>query len=305
MSRLLASALLLAALSASAFAEGTLTAEVDTDTITIGDRVRLTFRLSCRAGEDAALPVFPEGKIGPFEILETDPILEETVNGVRTLTSALTITIFETGEMEIPAMRAEGIEGGTAPIRVVVRSVGIDPSGEIRTVKNPKQVARGIWWTLLPVLGAVLLAAAILLLYRRIKRRDAFEVPAMREVDLQSAYENASGAIERLEKEDEENELGRVLFFRVSDIVRIYIRDRYSLPARERTSREILREIRGSGISPESVGALREFFRMCDLVKFRGGERPPGSAADALKRARLFVENTRGSGRPAAGEGAE
>ena len=78
--------------------------------------------------------------------------------------------------------------------------------------------------------------------------------------------------------------------------------DRYALPAPERTSREILREIRREELEPEETALLRQCLAACDLVKFRGAPPPREESVRALERARAFVLKTRETSESVGGE---
>lgn len=294
--RLTAAALLLAALQApaAATAKTVLSAAIDRDTITVGDPILLTLRASAPSGEEPSLPLLAGETIGPFEILEELPA-EETVEGsTRAAVMRLRITSFGTGDLEIPAL--EPAAGGTPsePIRVAVLSVGLDPNEEIRDVKPPVRVPRNWLLAILPVLLILLVAAAVLYLVRRARRQRRIPVPSLAPADLRPAHEIALEALAELERESAASpSVPRAFFFRLSDIVREYIDRRYALPAPERTSREILREIRRENLPPNATGVLRDFFARCDLVKYRGIEPSPGDVAESLRVSRDFVETTR------------
>jgi len=288
--------LLLILLSARAEAETIVTASIDRDTITVGDPIRLTVRLEAQAGENAALPVIDDERIAPFEILEVSPIQEETAGGVRRVSRAYRITAFRTGAHEIPSFRSDAGGEASAPIPVAVLSIGIDPSGEIRDVKPPIAFGRGPLVYVLPAL-LLLLAAAAALFVLRLRKRKKIPAPVLGPVDLRPAHVIAAERIGRLESEHAASAgVPRAFYFKLSSIVREYLDRRFALPAPERTTREILREIRKESIEPETTGLLRALFLRCDLVKFRGNEPPRAEAENALREARTFVEKTRERG---------
>ncbi|MFH1681947.1 MAG: hypothetical protein ABIH26_15065 [Candidatus Eisenbacteria bacterium] len=286
---------LLLLLPALAAAETIVTASIDRDTITVGDPITLTIRLEAPTGEEAELPAIDGDRIGPFEILEISPVHEETREGVRSGTRVLRITAFLTGGMEIPSLRSEAGGVGSAPIPVTVLSVGVDPSGDIRDVKKPISLGRDWLGLLLPALLLLLAAAGIFLLRRR--RRKKAPAPVLRPADLRPAHVIAIESLARLEGEHAgPNGVPRAFYFRLSAVVRDYIDRRYALPAPERTTREILREIRKEKLDSGAAGLLRELLLRCDLVKFRGDEPPRAEAEEALRGAREFVEKTREKG---------
>jgi hypothetical protein len=296
----------LAALLLPCFASAAslLDASIDRDTITVGDPIRLTIRSSATPGEAPLLPEFPEGKIGPFSILDRSPVREETRDGVRTAVLDLRVTAFETGALEIPALEAGEGAAATAPISVTVRSVGLDASGRPRDVKRPISLGRDWLRTLLLPALALLLAAAGLYAYLRLRRRAKAPVPVLRPVDLRPAHVIAGEALDALEREYAGDDgVPRAFCFRLSLVLREYLDRRYAIPAPERTTREILRELRRENLRHDEAALLRDVLSRCDIVKFRGIEPGRAEANEVLRGARGFVEKTREAEPPAPEEG--
>ncbi|MBN1825806.1 MAG: hypothetical protein JW958_06030 [Candidatus Eisenbacteria bacterium] len=294
MRRAAAAAALLALLAAAAAAEPVMETAVDRDSITVGDPIALLIRLTTGPGEEASLPVFPEERIGPFEILD-GPVVEETETGRggRVRTARYRITAYETGESEIPGLAPP--EGGreSRPIPIAVLSVGLDPTGRPRDVKGPKPIERDfLRMVFAAVVALLLLAAAAYILHRR-RNRPSETAPVLGAVDLRPAHRIALERLDGLRRALESGGAeARPFHFELSDAVRRYLSDRYALPAPERTSREILREIRREKLEPEATALLRECLASCDLVKFRGIEPTREESGRSLDRARAFVEKT-------------
>ena len=282
----------------------TVEAAVDRDSIRVGDPVALLIRVSAGPGEEAALPEFPEGTIGPFEILEGPDVEEGTgTDGGRVVNARYRITAFETGELEIPALASPAGGKAARPIPVAVLSVGLDPAGRPRDVKGPKAVRREPLRMILALSGILLLAGAAAFLIHRKRRGGRAPAPELGAVDLRPAHVIALERMERLREALASGETAvRPFHFALSEALRRYLSDRYALPAPERTSREILREIRREELEPEETALLRECLAACDLVKFRGVSPPDEEAARALERARVFVEKTRETTGTAGGE---
>jgi hypothetical protein len=288
--------LLLTLLSGRAPAETIVTASIDRDTITVGDPIRLTVRLDAAAGEETPLPAIDDERIAPFEILEISPIQEETAGSVRRTSRVYRITVFRTGAFEIPSFRSDAGGEASVPIPVAVLSVGVDSSGEIRDVKPPIGLGRDPLVYVLPAL-LLLLAAAAAFFALRLRKRGKLPAPVLRPIDLRPAHAIAVESIDRLESEYASSDgVPRAFYFKLSSIVREYLDRRFALPAPERTTREILREIRKENVEPETTGLLRGLLLRCDLVKFRGNEPPRAEAESALRETRALVEKTREKG---------
>lgn len=288
-------------------ASAILTADIDRDTIRVGEPILLTLQLDAAMGEDVRLPEFPGEEGVPFSLLEIYPPEEVTEGGVRSRTLRLKITAWETGDFEIPALEPIGGGVGSKPIPVAVLSVGLDETGDIRDVKDPLAPERNWFATLLPWGALALVAALITWLIIRRRGRKALPDPVLARVDLRPAHLIAIEEINHLERDwaeaaEEENGDRRIYFFRISQVVREYIHNRFALPAPERTTREIMREIKGERIATESTGLLRELLAECDIVKYRGNRAESELFESLVERSLRFVEGTRESRGESGGE---
>lgn len=302
-----APAVILAILLAAGAAGGEtiLTAEIDRDSITVGDPILLTVGTAGRGGEAPVVPAFPEGKVGPFEILESLPVERETRDGVTTAVARFRITAFETGDLEIPPITPPDGGTGSDPIPVAVVSVGVDAGGDLRDVKRPLSLGRDRLRTLLfPALSALLLAAA-LAFWLRWRRRGVLPDPVLGPLDLRSAHVIAYEALRALEEARLAGGSDRPYWFHLSAVAREYLDRRFRVPAPERTSRETLRLLRSENLDTEATGLLRDLFAASDLAKFRGILPGEGEAAAAAERARRFVDLTRERGPKGEGTGEE
>ena len=84
----------------------------------------------------------------------------------------------------------------------------------------------------------------------------------------------------------------------VSDVLRIYLEERFELHAPDRTTEEFLAELGGRSVLSESQkGTLAEFLSQCDLVKFARDE-PTRTDLENLHQSamRLVVETSPNGG---------
>jgi len=79
----------------------------------------------------------------------------------------------------------------------------------------------------------------------------------------------------------------------LSQIIRNYLAERYSITTHEKTSSEILESLRSKSIDDQNQEKLRHLLRLADLVKF-AKERPSSESNKAVMHdAYSFVEHTR------------
>lgn len=95
----------------------------------------------------------------------------------------------------------------------------------------------------------------------------------------------------------------REFYYRLTEIVRVYIERKFALAAPEMTTEEFLiRLSRDRQALPYEPARLREFLRACDLVKYAALEPRREDGDEALMTARAFVDATAAAAQRAAAE---
>jgi hypothetical protein len=247
---------------------------IDKQTITIGDRITYTVKIS----SDTSLVVdsLTVGtNLGSFEVKDYKPRQSAVKNGTRTSTESFEITTFTTGDYQIPPViihyrtpSGEVKSVATDPLPIKVNSLLSGEQGEdIKPLKPQKEFPRE-FPTLWVIVGSVLIAGAALFfwLYRR----------ARRPIDLSTAVADTrlpwEIALEELAKLRESDLLARgeykLFYLELSDIFRRYLERRYGIYALERTTIEIIMEFRKLALAKEEEKVIHDFLEGCDLVKF-------------------------------------
>jgi hypothetical protein len=268
------------------------------DTISIAERLDLLVEARSDSGWVVELPAFGD-KLQEFGIVDysTEPPRLQPDGRVLSRRT-YELEPFLSGRYTIPPMtvsfREEGdtimhhVESDT--IRVTVTSViaGDSTAITLREIAGPAEIPAGRRWLLaIPaVLAAV--AAGVLLWLRR--RRSAAE--AARRVP---AHERAFARLERLLAEGlvEKGRYGEFTAA-VSDILRLYIEERFGLRAPERTTEEFLAESAdGLAVSADQKRILAEFLTWVDLVKFAALEPSKQDVQSTFDTCREFIESTK------------
>jgi hypothetical protein len=92
----------------------------------------------------------------------------------------------------------------------------------------------------------------------------------------------------------------------VSDVIRLYLEERFNLHAPDRTTEEFLAELReGSQLSEDHKAVLENFLIKCDLVKFARVEPSEPELRDLLESAERLVDETREVASPSIPEPAQ
>lgn len=254
--------------------------EAEPKTITIGDPIELRVRIT-RAADISLFYPREEPDLKPFEILDVrlgQPVEE----GEELITEDVyRVSVYETGSFEIPSIEiayetTDGQQGevSTEPVEIEVQSVIENPEEEqtIRDLKPPVVLETPLWqrlWPWLAILGAVILVgSAIFWLMRKRKQRPVVAPPPP---PAPPADQVAFEALKAL-REDREGLLARGDFERfsvkVSGVLRVYLLNRFGLPAIDRTTEETLEALKHMRFSEKTRKTFEEFFVDCDLVKF-------------------------------------
>jgi len=278
-------------------------AQVDPSTATLGDLIALSIRVTHPQALQIDPPLFSKN-LGTFEVYASTRLPTEQaglpgeINGDKAIDQfQAALQNFTTGPQTLPGL--------IVPYR--------DPMGEIHQLKTPEFVVtiaeappgpkdkggiRGIkgvigptawspWWWLLAVIA---LSAIGYALWR--KRKLALQGPPPPPpipADVR--------ALDKLEKLAATDWLsaGRLkeYYSAVSDIVREYIEGVFQVSALERTTSEIMRDLRKNAeMSTEHQAQLRELLDTCDLVKFAKFRPDEAEATLAHAAAVRFVEQT-------------
>jgi hypothetical protein len=157
----------------------------------------------------------------------------------------------------------------TPQIFIQVKSTLTNEKGETATdildIKPQQEVPRDLRPWIIGAGAAVILAGALagVLLYRRRRKKQQLEVG-------KSAHEIAFEELAKLKQEHlVERGIVREHYFRLSDIFRHYIENRFAIPAVEQTTQELLPEIMNlAGITRQVKTQVREVLFHADMVKF-------------------------------------
>ncbi len=159
---------------------------------------------------------------------------------------------------------------------------------DIHDIKPPLEMGVDLAW-LYWMAGILALLALIYLVWRLWQRRErathASPAPAPLAPDV-LAYQ----ALDALAADDSVD--AKQFYFRLSAILRRYIEGRYTLPAAEMTTEELLPRIDGLTLPVDLVQPLKTFCRATDPIKFAGSIPAPESMARDLAFARDFVRRS-------------
>ena len=273
------------------------------DAWTVGDVIPLQLRVVHPADLSVTLPELP-ASWGPFEVSEQS--LAEPVGGEEgSVTSILAVSAipWSPGDHETPPTTllfkdSEGAvqESAATPIVISAQSVLNEDDLEKRDLKPQASLPRPpIWpWVAAGIAAAALLTLGIRRLVRWHRARSGTGDMVTLPVDARFPEEIAYEELARIEALDlpAQRQFKRY-YTLVTDCVRVYIEGIYEVPAMDRTTREVLLDVRGAGLDGSGTRLLRTLLEEADLVKFAKLVPSIDSARSAVGQVRRFVDITR------------
>jgi Domain of unknown function (DUF4381) len=152
---------------------------------------------------------------------------------------------------------------------------------DLKDIQPPTEVSIRSWmllWALLGVLAAVVVGLVAWRLFQKYRNRPLAEVKPLLPLDARTRQ-----ALHVLESENLPAQ-GRVkdFYFRLSEIIRGYLGERYGFDALECTSSELMAELRRKKPLQFPEDGLMRFVSESDLVKYARAESTPESCREAL-----------------------
>jgi hypothetical protein len=219
---------------------------------------------------------------------------EKSVTGFR-------IAAYDTGRVTIPPLRfiyslpSDSVqkEIETTPIDLVIHSIPVDTTHDIKDIKEPVSLALTWKEMVTPLFIVMAIIATVWLLFRYLKKRGRRERTPVEVIDTRPPH---IVAIEKLniieEKRLWQQGLIKPYYSEVTEVIRGYLDGRYRIHALELTTDEILDYIESVDMPSGTRRDLDSMLNLADLVKFARYKALPDENTDTLRMAFSVVENT-------------
>jgi BatD DUF11 like domain len=271
-------------------------ASADKSQVQVGEDFTLSVTVRHPVGGDPLAP--PLSAFEPFDVIGQT---ETQVSPVETRFEYRLAPYRLPGELQVPPLdfRHQTASGETGTLKTAAVPVRVVTSltpdvKDIHDIKSPLDLEverdlRLLWW-LLAALVAALLAY---LLYKKLRREpEAVQLPPA--PPLPPPDVEAEAALRRLaDRRLIEN--GEILAFEteLSEIVKRYVGRRFDVAYLERTTDEVLFDLRARRVAVDAAADVRELLTAADMAKFARSIPESDRAAASLGRARALVEKTR------------
>ncbi|MBI3313852.1 MAG: hypothetical protein HYZ83_06425 [Candidatus Omnitrophica bacterium] len=172
-----------------------------------------------------------------------------------------------------------------------VQSVdGAKEKYDIRGIKSVLAMAER-WMGLLIALVVIVILVLAGILYRRLSKKAAFEVPA--ESLLTPDQEALLHLSELFDSDLLRRGKTKEYFLKLSEILRIYFEKRYGVPAIESTTYEVLRLLKDKETPQALREKIDEVLSSADLAKFAKWKPEPVEIISINKKSKQIVEDSR------------
>jgi hypothetical protein len=274
--------------------EWSVSASSSSPEVQVGEGVVVTLTLTHPPEGDFVPPAHADFE--PFDVLET---WTEEVSPIETRLHFRLAAYQLPGAVDLEALAIRYRDDGgelatveTGPISVQVVSSLTPDVVDIHDIKDPValEVPRD-WGVLFWLLLALALTLAAYLIYRKLRKDTEGEAAPAWVAPPRPPHEEAEAALARLAEREliEKGEL-EVFYTELTDIMKRYAGRRFDVPYLERTTGEILSDLKARNASE---GSLRAILEVADMVKF-ARERPNQDVARAsLRMANELVQKTR------------
>lgn len=284
------------------------TAKLDSTTILIGDYLNVHLEVTTPKGIPIRLPKlngeYLQSIGSTIEWIENSKIDTVLTGNQQILKQTFTVTSFDSGSYYFPALSIFTIDSNmvaqTDSLFFSVNTIPVDTTAAYKDIKgnlSTPLTLHEIWlylkkYGLLILLIAILIGLVIYIIVKyALKKKKKDLKPHQKEKPKEPAHIIARRALEQLKKKKLwEQGFVKPYYSELTDIIRIYLENRWNIYAMEMVSSEIISEVKKKEIDPETLDILQKLLHSADLVKFAKWNPMPDDHDRAFKNASSFIE---------------
>ena len=274
-------------------------AKVDTNQIRIGEQIKLELNAPIIPNQELYFPTLPD-TFNHFEIVKRNKLDTIPNSSPLVLRQTFFLTSFDSGYNVIPPIPflSRNIKTNqtdtllTEAILIGVKTIPVDTTKAFKDIK-PVMTAPYPWREYLPyIFGAIILIGGIIYLALRLARRKNTPIAIVSKPKI-PAYVIALEKLKKIESEKLwQSGFMKKYHSEVSDTLRAYIEERFSIPAMEQPSDETLKKFGSSMLNHQQKERLKYVLHTADLVKFAKSEPVSYENEQSMQYALDFVRST-------------
>ncbi|MEM6629440.1 MAG: hypothetical protein AAF694_07185 [Bacteroidota bacterium] len=277
-------------------------ASIDTTEMLIGDQLDFNILVAHRADQHILWPFWLDS-LGGFELIGK-PVLDTLEKGeLLEEIQQLTLTAFDSGEYQIPAIPIRYVANGgrdtfsvlTDPKSILVHTVPVDTTQAIKPIKEllnaPLTFRELLPWLLVGLIAFLIIGGLVYWFFIRKKAEPVFTGPPPPKIP---PHEIAMRKLANLEQKKlwQEGDI-KTYYVELTEIVREYLEGRYKVQALELTTDEIVYQLSAKEIPVRQFDQLKELLTRADFAKFAKLRPGPTENLMGMEVARNFVKETR------------
>lgn len=281
------------------------TARLDSTNILLGDQIKLFLEIDHPKNVEIEFPQVPDTIKKLIEVLSHSGIdtFELDNEKFQKQIQSYTITSFDSGSYRIPPYWFKiNIDGRidsvpTNGVTLNVHSMAIDTTKGPTDIKMPYSAPLTLKEVTPYILGVILIGAIIFLILYSIKRKKNNQpIFARPQKPKEPAYIIAIRELDRI-KSEKIWQKGKLKQYHseVTEALRVYIEDRFEIPAMGQTSDETIENFRVNKnlLTDKLFTNLSQTLKLADLVKFAKYTPLPDDDNLSLANAYSFVNDTK------------
>ena len=281
------------------------TARLDSTNILLGDQIKLFLEIDHPKNVEIEFPQVPDTIQSLIEVLGRSGIdtFELDNEEFQKQIQSYTITSFDSGSYRIPPYWFKiNIDGRidsvpTNGVTLNVYSMQIDTTKGPTDIKMPYGAPLTLKEVTPYILGVILIGAIIFLILYSIKRKKNNKpVFARPQKPKEPAYIVAIRELDRIKSEKIwQKGKSKQYHSEVTEAMRVYIEDRFEIPAMEQTSDETIESfmVKKDLLTEKLLTKLSQTLKLADLVKFAKYTPLPDEDSLSLTNAYSFVNETK------------
>lgn len=243
-------------------------AAVDRSTILVGEPIKLSVDVTVPAV--ANIKWFVPDSLPHFEFVSKGQVDSLVQGNFKSYHQDIVLTSYDSGSWAIPSFKLQSpkYKLKTDSIAINVTYSPADPNQPYHDIKEiipVQEPSHTYWYWILGALTILFIVAAYFIL----RKKKPVKTVEEEKVSKLSPYEQAMKSLDELAKERPQDNLQvKQYFTRLNDVLRLYLKRRFSYSTLEKTNEELILQLRKSKLSGNEFSNLAQALRMTDFIKF-------------------------------------
>ena len=273
-------------------------AKIDAQQITVGDQARVFIEATIFNKDLIIKWAKIPDTINQLEFVEKGKIDTIKEGAHITYKQRLLVTGFDSGSFVVPAFHFLVNQPGgivdslsTDSFTLNVSTLAVDTTKAIKPIKSILEIKTS-WRDYIGIIvGSIVVILLIILLAYYIVKKRKNNIPLLSNLDPSETLEEKTlKELKALEREELwQKDKVKIYYSRLTEIIRIYLEERYHVATLEQTTDEILVQLKRNNAISTHYQALSSLFEISDLAKFAKAKPLPQEHLQCMEIAIEFV----------------